>query len=404
MENLWKDLRFEQTVRNPVQDFEFTRRAYENFQQIVNLEEFKDQDAKVIFQYLYQKMELVSFGDYLKRYLYERFRLRQPFSQVPLEEYKEIIIQSFKRTGTPKSMRPTSAKLRTLAGNWLIQASVKRETVFLLGFGLGMSLESVREFLMKVLKENDFDFTDPDEVIYWYCLRNRYSYDVAEKMKQRYHEMRPAEGGADPENCLEALRKGQICLDTQKGLWKYLHLLRDGKQNGGRDAYQWFVRLFDKSREIIAQMYQRDVEEVRGNKMWKKEDISPGDVEKVVFNGIPVDQMGNLKKMSASILSRHFAQKRLSRQRIAQILKEKSPVERYDLITLEFFILSQQMEEAKPKERYEHFLQEIQQILAECSMGNIYLVNPYECFVLMCLLTDCPLAVFSEIWEMSYEV
>ncbi len=105
-------------------------------------------------------------------------------------------------------------------------------------------------------------------------------------------------------------------------------------------------------------MYQRDVEEVRGNKMWKKEDISPGDVEKVVFNGIPVDQMGNLKKMSASILSRHFAQKRLSRQRIAQILKEKSPVERYDLITLEFFILSQQMEEAKPKERYEHFLQE----------------------------------------------
>ena len=108
--------------------------------------------------------------------------------------------------------------------------------------------------------------------------------------------------------------------------------------------------------------------------------------------------------MSASILSRHFAQKRLSRQRIAQILKEKSPVERYDLITLEFFILSQQMEEAKPKERYEHFLQEIQQILAECSMGNIYLVNPYECFVLMCLLTDCPLAVFSEIWEMSYEV
>ena len=138
--------------------------------------------------------------------------------------------------------------------------------------------------------------------------------------------------------------------------------------------------------------------------MWKKEDISPGDVEKVVFNGIPVDQMGNLKKMSASILSRHFAQKRLSRQRIAQILKEKSPVERYDLITLEFFILSQQMEEAKPKERYEHFLQEIQQILAECSMGNIYLVNPYECFVLMWLLTDCPLAVFSEIWEMSYEV
>ena len=46
---------------------------------------------------------------------------------------------------------------------------------------------------------------------------------------------------------------------------------------------------------------------------------------------------------------------------------------------------------------------EIQDILLRCGMGEIYIVNPYECFLLMCLLTDCPLAVFSEIWEKSYE-
>lgn len=85
------------------------------------------------------------------------------------------------------------------------------------------------------------------------------------------------------------------------------------------------------------------------------------------------------------------------------LLNKKNPVERFDLITLEFFIISQEMEEAEPKERYRFFLREIQQILKECSMGEIYIVNPYECFILMCLLTDCPLAVFSEIWEMSYE-
>ena len=42
-------------------------------------------------------------------------------------------------------------------------------------------------------------------------------------------------------------------------------------------------------------------------------------------------------------------------------------------------------------------------ILKKCGMSEIYIVNPYECFLLMCLLTDCPLAVFSEIWEKSYE-
>ena len=47
--------------------------------------------------------------------------------------------------------------------------------------------------------------------------------------------------------------------------------------------------------------------------------------------------------------------------------------------------------------------EEIQEILKKCGMSEIYIVNPYECFLLMCLLTDCPLAVFADIWEMSYE-
>mgnify|MGYP001047451901 CR=1 FL=1 len=52
-------------------------------------------------------------------------------------------------------------------------------------------------------------------------------------------------------------------------------------------------------------------------------------------------------------------------------------------------------------ENKEQFLEEIQEILARCEMSEIYIVNPYECFLLMCLLTDCPLAVFSEIWELE---
>ena len=50
-----------------------------------------------------------------------------------------------------------------------------------------------------------------------------------------------------------------------------------------------------------------------------------------------------------------------------------------------------------------HQVVRFQEILARCEMSEIYIVNPYECFLLMCLLTDCPLAVFSEIWEKSYE-
>ena len=173
MKNRMQDLDFEQTVAfDSVKDFEFTRKAAQRFRQVVSLDGFEDEDADVIFHYLYKEMELVSFGDHLKRYIYERSGLEEPYNEVTQEIYRDIVIESFHETCTPKSMNPTSTKLTSLVNNWLTQASVKRETVFLLGFGLRMSAEDVSDFLTRVLREQDFDFHNPEEVIYWYCYRN----------------------------------------------------------------------------------------------------------------------------------------------------------------------------------------------------------------------------------------
>ena len=78
-------------------------------------------------------MELVSFGDHLKRYIYERAGIEEPFGEVPQEVYRDIAVDSFRETYTPKSMNPTSTKLPALVNNWLTQASVKRETDFFAG-------------------------------------------------------------------------------------------------------------------------------------------------------------------------------------------------------------------------------------------------------------------------------
>ena len=92
MKNRMQDLDFEQTVAfDKVQDYEFTRKAAQRFRQVVSLDSFEDEDADVIFHYLYKEMTLVSFGDHLKRYIYERAELEEPFSEVPQEVYKDII-------------------------------------------------------------------------------------------------------------------------------------------------------------------------------------------------------------------------------------------------------------------------------------------------------------------------
>ena len=402
MKNRMQDLDFEQTeIFDKVQDYEFTRKAVQKFRQVVSLDTFEDEDADVIFHYLYKEMTLVSFGDHLKRYIYERAELEEPFSEVPQEVYKDIILDSFKETYTPKSMNPTSTKLSALVNNWLNQASVKRETVFLLGFGLRMSAEDVSDFLTRVLKEQDFDFHNPDEVIYWYCYTKHQGYHKAEELKKKYEELTPVESEDG-----SLLYNDRITLDSEEELLWYLSRLkarRDDPRSEKSQAFQEFSRLLYHAKEIIARLYQHDEGEKGGDKVWTAERITPSDVEKVICSGIPINKMGNLKKMSASILAKHFSQKRFSRQRITNILSHKLPVERFDLITLEFFIVSQEMEDDDPYNRYKHFLEEIQEILLKCGMSEIYIVNPYECFLLMCLLTDCPLAVFSEIWEKSYE-
>ena len=35
-------------------------------------------------------------------------------------------------------------------------------------------------------------------------------------------------------------------------------------------------------------------------------------------------------------------------------------------------------------------------------MDPLYVANPFESFVMMCMLTDDPLGSFADVWELSY--
>lgn len=56
-----------------------------------------------------------------------------------------------------------------------------------------MSTEDVSDFLTRVLREQDFDFHNPEEVIYWYCYHNHLGYYKAEEYKKIYKELTPTE-------------------------------------------------------------------------------------------------------------------------------------------------------------------------------------------------------------------
>ncbi|MCQ5300074.1 hypothetical protein NE644_21980, partial [Blautia wexlerae] len=63
-----------------------------------------------------------------------------------------------------------------------------------------------------------------------------------------------------------------------------------------------FTKLLYLANQIIAGLYQLDEEEKGGDKVWTAERITRSHVEKEICSGIPINKMGYLKKMTASIL------------------------------------------------------------------------------------------------------
>lgn len=421
-----------------IRDLDFTNAAWESLYDAVDDSEFMDKDAHLIYNSLKNRLKFISFGDYLKRYIYQKAGLTEPFAEVPLKEYQLIIHSAFSDNCTPASFTPTTAKLSALSKNWLTQQTVRRNVVFLLGFGLGMNVEDVNMFLTKALREQEINPKDPFEVICWYCYHKRYNYLKFEQLWQIYNATAPNTldmGLIYGEQTIGA-RNSMRGIHDDATLLLHLSKLKatKGMSSMSLTARKYFNKLYDEARDLIAKMYnayeadeyesfvreyirklsfndrlydyekQERIAQLRTKrKVFTRDDIMESDIEHVICAAIPTDRYGNLTPGKASRLNGQFAGKRFSRQRIGDILSGNGEVTRFDLITLNFFVFSQKLEEYPDgKTRYLEFHKSMDQILEACFLGQMHIQNPYECFVLMCILSDDPLGTYADVWELSY--
>lgn len=405
-EDMWSRIDFDSTIK----DFEFTRKAMNEIHKVVYSGDFEDMDADMIFAYLQGKMQLVSFRDFLRRYLYSAAQIKEPFYTVDDDVYREIIMNSFEESYTPHSVEPTTKKWSAIVKGWLSSDSVRRSTVFLIGFGLRMSESEVSEFLTKVIKEEDFNPALPQEVIFYYCYQNHLPWSFYVKKLDWFQKadvsQLPTWDGqkTGTDEVLDTEKRSMPVFAGESDLDRYLLFLKKEREGLPEDdvPYQILDQLLERAREYVAGIYQDD-EELGKDHIWKAEEISPADLEKIICCGIPMTSSGNLQKMSVSLLNKHFNQKRFSRQRIEKLIHRQVTVDRFDLITLLFFIYTQEMADDEPEIRCKKYMDEINDLLGQCHMSALYLVNAYEAFILMCLLSDSPLSTYSEIWELSYQ-
>jgi len=426
-------------VSRDYDELNFTDSAWNSMYDAVEDIYFRDKDAQLIYDSLYNRLRTIPFGDYLKRYIYEKAELSGNFREIELEEYKSIIKESFKDNHTPCSFEETKAKISALSKNWLTQQSVRRNVVFLLGFGLNMSVDDVNMFLTKALREQEINPKDPFEVICWYCYKNNFNYLKFEKLWAIYKET--------PPNTLDVsllyseqtinVRNTIHSINNDAALIAHISKMKstDNVPHMSVTARKYFDQLYDEARDIVVNIYNQveseehsnvvheyqyklsrndrlydyekrnRIEKLRAEKRrFVRDDISESDIEHIICASIPTDKHGNLVPSKKSKLNAHFEGKRFSRQRMREILSEATEVNRFDLITLNFFIFSQRVDEIPDeKRRYIKFLDSTNEILKACSLGELYIQNPYECFVLMCILSDDPLGTYADVWELAYD-
>ena len=426
-------------VPTPDNGIDFTEIAYDSMYDVVDDTAFREKDAELIYEALAKRLKMIPFGNYLKRYIYKRAGLSGKYDEIPIKDYQVIIRDSFADNHTPASFTPSSSKLSALSKNWLTQKTVKRNVVFLLAFGLNMSVDDVNAFLTKALREPKINFKDPFEIICWYCYKSGYNYLKYEKLWQAYLDI-PAgtinPGVAYADGTI-GFRSSAQAIQDDLTLLSHLAKLKtsDNVSHISTTARKNFNSLYDQTRDIVANIYNNiedddnllsveayrqqlsnndrlfDSEKLKRiqakrseRRVFTRDDISPSDIEHIICSAVPVDKHGNLVPGKMSKLNEHFNGKRFSRQRTNDILQTNAEVERFDLITLNFFIFSQKLDDyPNNKARFIHFEDSTNKILDECGMGGLYISNPYECFVMMCVLADDPLGTYADVCEISYE-
>ena len=384
-----------QMTEGPEKTYSFTLKAWNNILGASIDDSFFSMEADVIFRALSRSIRVVPFHEYLKRYLYEKTEIPIPFSDVPIQEYQDMIEEAFHETGTPCSFSPVTTRVHQAIRNWLIRDDITRESVLLLGFGLYMTEEDVNAFLTKALHGARLDPDDPLEAICLYCYRHEYKFAKFLQLKNLYDTMDTAvEKTLIIEHQPENRPQSRHIIEEDTEL--LASLLERKKQPGLTPVKNRTVNTFKQLYEDAQQMLSHQKNQASSF-------TGPRALEKVLSAAVPTDANGNLVRETQVQAFAEFARKRISRQRIHRILSGAQLPNRYDLLTLKFFILSDSlMHLSDRKEAMNRFIEETNQTLISCGFGKIYPADPFDAFLLLCMLTCDPMGSYSDVMETAY--
>ena len=381
-------------LNSTIKSFDFTKQAYANIETVINSDDFEDMEDEKIFEYFCDDFQPVPFAEHLKRYIYKNTHIAAPYNLVTDDIYIDIILQSFNYNNAPVSIqKPQNRISKTRIKQWF-EKEVKRSTVFSLGFGLKMKPSDVREFLIKGIKDEDFDFYDPIEVMYWFCFSQGLPFAECIHLQKKYDEIDLSSFDEIAYNTI--LSDPENLLTSKSNLFKYLTGLKAKKpaKDYQKDTYNEFLKLYEQAKEEAAKEKNGEPDVGKGKpKVTTSDEITNNDIINMLYT---TDANEKQKKTDLDLL---FQAVKLTKHRLSCLLDKLYPVKRFDILTFLFFICANKYADINKRQRFNFFIDESNETLNKCHMYGIYPANPYESFLIMCMFSEAPILVFSEVLD-----
>ena len=400
-------------------------------------------DQHVFDDLLGQMLEnQLTWGDHIRRYVFDvtgesywRSRLSWPeeekftVADISEDQLRDFILADFEEHGMKDrgSIDPkiTTSSLKKNLKRWFNSpvTAISRSTCFLFCFGLNAD-EAGAAYLLEALREPPFNPRDYKEAIYYYCLCNKKQFSTVEEWLDKCDEMssRVEINKTKYSDCVgytKLLRTelDEIVLATVSMKEKdarftaYLEdllstpaVLKQSKTKASecRKIYGDFARMVsDRYCEWIDRGNEKqcyDEFEQCLKKCWT-DHIQISDTLKSLIDS---------KILKFPALTSSSLEKKIGTERSSEIKRE-------DILTLVFLYCTSgesgtfrdhegntfediRSDYAKRKTR---FLSMANTRLERCGFSDVYLLNPYELFLVSCLLQPDPMAYYLASWKYS---
>lgn len=294
--------------------------------------------------------------------------------------------------------------------NWLKKAppaanQAGRENVYTLCFALGLNAKETKEFFLKAYLERPFNYKNIHEAVFFFCMNNGLSYTDAQRMIEKI-ESAPEVENDDAEQVTEQIGYDISLMTTEDDLVKYLVTNRSGFTVQSQTATNKIKELIEECKDLAKKEY----------KLLHNGDISVGNVDELLtvitgyyaretVNGEKLYKQSISKSKLPELIRKNFPQ----REQFKQIEDGKASFDtiRKALIMLKFysFFADALIHKAEDLENglFYEFVDETNELLAECGYVQLYWRNPYDWLFGYCAYgATNPLDEFKNVIDIFY--